>query len=132
MCARLTSVLSLNGAKDVHSWLFVLAAFFASPASAKAADGYTYASSMETGILARECASKPETDLRVDMCVAYILGVYDALAMSEKICPGPGSSTLQAVVIGRRRLASDPADWSRSAAFLIGGAFKRAFPCPLK
>ena len=108
----------------------VLAMLIATLSHAKGADGYIHGSTMETAVLARQCAVKQETSLEADMCVSYILGVYDALSTSRVICPGPGSSTLQAVVIGRRRLAENPADWSKSAAFLIGASLKRAFPCP--
>ena len=108
----------------------VLALLIATPSHAQGADSYIHASTMETAVLARQCAVTQETSLVADMCVSYILGVYDALSTSRVICPGPGSSTLQAVVIGRRRLAENPADWSKSAAFLIGTSLKKAFPCP--
>lgn len=108
---------------------FGVAAAAALPASAQASDGYVHTSTMETAVLARECAADIETDLSAKMCVSYVLGVYDAMSTFGAICPGPGSSTLMAVVIGRRALAANPADWDKGAAFLLGQAFKRAFPC---
>ena len=113
----------------MRSWFFIVAVFVATPAFAQGTDGYFHVSTVASGDLATQCASKPEASLTGDFCVGYITAVLDTLSTNEIICPGPGFSTLQAVVIGRRHLAQHPEQWSEPPSRILTTAFKAVFPC---
>ena len=65
----------------------------------------------------------------VNGCTAYSLGVYDALSQQAVICGGSVVTIEQIVAVSKKAFADHPEDWSKPPSFLIGAAFKKAFPC---
>lgn len=113
----------------MRMWLSVLAVFVTTSAHAQGSDGYIYVSTVKSAELASQCATEAETSLTGDFCTGYLVAVLDTLSTNKIICPGPGFSTIQAVVIGRRYLAGHPEQWSYHPSWILSKAYKSAFAC---
>ena len=103
--------------------LLALAAVVAQPSE------YVTLSSLQTGDFVQQCAGTP-TDLQPNLCVGYIMGIFDALSLKHEVCVnGTGATTLAAVAASRKYLADHPEQWNQHSIFIIQRALKATFPC---
>lgn len=64
------------------------------------------------------------------VCAGYITGVFDALILTEKLCPPDNSGlTGQVVAVALKYLNDHPELWAASPAELIGDSLAPVFPC---
>lgn len=107
---------------------FIFVAVSLACTSANAQDRPLVVSSLETGKFVTECMKRD--DLVWDPCVAYIMGVFDALSVSRAICPTLGdATTLQMVAVVRKYIRDNPESWNSSPLFLVKHPLSHAFPC---
>lgn len=98
-------------------------------ALAAAAPSPVVVSALESEQLARACSGKDD-DTSASFCTGYILGVFDALSLTQEICPSAKkASTRQVVVAVRKALRRKPDRWSSAPSFVVRDALKQAFPC---
>jgi hypothetical protein len=63
-------------------------------------------------------------------CAGYILGVFDVLALTGKICPIDNSKLgTQVVAIAVKYFNHHPEKWAGAPAILIGDSFEPVFHC---
>jgi hypothetical protein len=83
-------------------------------------------SSVATTNLIENCRD----DTKLYSCGGYILGVFDALVLTGKLCPANSSGlTSQVIAIALKYLNNNPEKWGQFPAFLIGEAMVPVFPC---
>ena len=87
----------------------------------------TYVSAMTAADLVDYCRGDHSMQ---PSCAGYILGVFDVLALTGKICPihNPALST-QVVAIAVKYFNDHPEKCAGSPAFLIGDSLEPVFPC---
>ncbi len=64
--------------------------------------------------------------------VGYVHGVWDIFEDAEIICPKGDVTSGQIRAIAENYILKNPARWGEPGFYLIGDAFKEAFPCPHK
>lgn len=106
-----------------------LAAFAAAVVLANQASAQPVAlSSTKTNDLARECSQSVDI-LSGDFCTGYILGVFDTLAINNQVCGAPDDLAERVLAVGRNYVRDHPEDWDKAPTFVLGKAFRNAFPC---
>ena len=65
----------------------------------------------------------------VNLCTSYTLGVFDAMSEAHLICGQHVTSIEQIVAVSKKALADHPEDWNKPPEWVMGRAFKLAFPC---
>lgn len=113
-----------------RNYIWLLSIFAWTVSDAKAQDRFVSLGAVSGGDLAQICAER--SDLSLDGCVSYILGVSDQMSLSRQICISGGSRTLQIVGVVRKYLADHPEYWNRAPVFLVSDPLKKAFPCPAR
>lgn len=109
----------------------MLLIYFAALAAQQSA-GTIYASPTTGAKLAASCHQVPahlEAGSELNHCTGYIVGSFDALSYSRRICPTPAANVNQVVAIARRYLNAHPARLNLHASRLLEDAFQIAFPC---
>ncbi len=87
-----------------------------------------YPSGIQGAQVATSCQAATD-NTAISLCSSYALGVFDAMAEQNLICSDRETTIAQIVAVGKKELADHPEDWSKPPSWVLGRAFKRAFPC---
>jgi hypothetical protein len=85
-------------------------------------------SSLTTQQLAEDCRGK-DTDPAATFCTGYIMGVFDTLSSSQRICPPTDISTIDAVAAARKYIRKHAKAWDNAPSFVVRDALRDAYPC---
>lgn len=109
--------------------LLIAAALLLGLGATRAAEP-TWVSKTSTTTLINNCNADAGNELAAD-CAGYILGVFDALSITQLICPpaNPSGLSQQAVAVGLKHLRDHPERWNLHPSFLLVESFTAAFPC---
>ncbi len=80
-----------------------------------------------------QCSAKPDADgynTKWGLCLGYIVGVFDATALTIPLCGYDGVTHAQVSDVVLQYLYMHPAERHLQANFLVARALKEAFPCP--
>lgn len=84
-------------------------------------------STTTAGKLAEQCQRSDGTVM--DPCVQYIVGVYDASALAERICIPASGSMKQVAAVVIKALRDNPQLWHEHAAYFVQKKLAEVFPC---
>jgi hypothetical protein len=100
-----------------------------SNANAQSAGKVYSFSTVPMSAITGQCGGDGE-GVTLDPCASYVLGVADALQMTDAICrPNSDIATRQTVAIVRKYVRDHPDEWATHPVILIRSALGRAFPC---
>ncbi|VVT21087.1 conserved hypothetical protein [Sphingomonas sp. EC-HK361] len=101
-------------------------------AALAAADRPVVVSSITNDQLIDQCRGKDD-DPTANFCTGYILGEFDALSQSRRICPSAErASNIAVVAVVRKYLRKHGKKAVGAPSFVVRDALRDAYPCKRK